>query len=283
MKIGAVLENFCLPYIKALDAAVKIGLDGVQVRLAGGELDVDALEKKGVKELKREIESRGLEISAVCGDLGGFAVKEANGARIEKTKRIIDAAEVLGANIITTHIGMIPEEKNDNYRVLLDAMKELGGFCGKTFIMAIETGPESASVLKGFIEEAGPGVGVNFDPANFVMITGEDEIKAVELLKDYIVHTHAKDGIKLRKEVKGSDIYGFWATGRPEGLDTASCYRETPVGQGEVRFDSYLRALKGIGYDGYLTVESELGGDGAGNIGAASKYLRNALNALNDL
>ena len=31
MKIGAVLENFCLPYIKALDAAVKIGLDGVQV------------------------------------------------------------------------------------------------------------------------------------------------------------------------------------------------------------------------------------------------------------
>ena len=97
------------------------------------------------------------------------------------------------------------------------------------------------------------------------------------------MHTHAKDGIKLRKEVKGSDIYGFWATGRPEGLDTASCYRETPVGQGEVRFDSYLRALKGIGYDGYLTVESELGGDGAGNIGAASKYLRNALNALNDL
>ena len=188
MKIGAVLENFCLPYIKALDAAVKIGLDGVQVRLAGGELDVDALEKKGVKELKREIESRGLEISAVCGDLGGFAVKEANGARIEKTKRIIDAAEVLGANIITTHIGMIPEEKNDNYRVLLDAMKELGGFCGKTFIMAIETGPESASVLKGFIEEAGPGVGVNFDPANFVMITGEDEIKAVELLKDYADH-----------------------------------------------------------------------------------------------
>lgn len=74
-----------------MDAAVKIGLDGVQVRLAGGELDVDALEKKGVKELKREIESRGLEISAVCGDLGGFAVKEANGARIEKTKRIIDA------------------------------------------------------------------------------------------------------------------------------------------------------------------------------------------------
>ncbi len=283
MKIGAVLENFCLPYIEALDAAVKIGLDGVQVRLAGGELDVDALEKNGVRELKREIEGRGLEISAVCGDLGGFTSKEANGARIEKTKRIIEAAEILGANIITTHIGVIPEEKNENYCVMLDAMKQLGGFCGKDFMMAIETGPETASVLKGFIEEAGFGVGVNFDPANFVMITGEDELKAVELLRDYIVHTHAKDGIKLRKEVKGSDIYGFWATGRPEGLDAASCYRETPVGQGEVRFDRYLKALEGIGYDGYLTVESELGGDGAGNIGAAAEYLRKALSTLRGL
>jgi hypothetical protein len=30
-----------------------------------------------------------------------------------------------------------------------------------------------------------------------VMVTGDDPVHGVHLLKDYIVHTHAKDGIRL--------------------------------------------------------------------------------------
>jgi sugar phosphate isomerase/epimerase len=39
-------------------------------------------------------------------------------------------------------------------------------------------------------------VAVNLDPANFVMVTGDDPVQAVYTLKDYIVHTHAKDGVR---------------------------------------------------------------------------------------
>ena len=41
------------------------------------------------------------------------------------------------------------------------------------------------------------GVAVNMDPANLVMVTGDDPVQAVLRRKDYIVHTHAKDGISV--------------------------------------------------------------------------------------
>ena len=65
---------------------------------------------------------------------------------------------------------------------------------------AIETGPEKAIVLKEFLDSLGcKGMGVNLDPANFVMVTDQDPVEAVYILKDYIVHTHAKDGVMLKK------------------------------------------------------------------------------------
>ena len=65
---------------------------------------------------------------------------------------------------------------------------------------AIETGPETAAHLKSFLDTLSTnGVSVNFDPANMVMVTGDDPAEGAScLLKDYIVHTHVKDGIRLR-------------------------------------------------------------------------------------
>ena len=38
---------------------------------------------------------------------------------------------------------------------------------------------------------------VNFDPANFVMVTGDEPVKGAHTLKDYIVHPHVVDGVNL--------------------------------------------------------------------------------------
>ena len=66
-------------------------------------------------------------------------------------------------------------------------------------MFAIETGPELAATLKGFLDDIGtPGIGVNYDPANLVMVSGEDIVQGVYTLRDYIVHTHAKDGKRLK-------------------------------------------------------------------------------------
>ena len=44
------------------------------------------------------------------------------------------------------------------------------------------------------------------------MVTGQDPVEAVYLLKDYIVHTHLKDG-KMLKKTDPKIIYGCFADG----------------------------------------------------------------------
>ena len=120
---------------------------------------------------------------------------------------------------------------------------------------AIETGPEKAATLKGFLDGLhSTGVAVNLDPANFVMVTGDDPVQAVYTLKDYIVHTHAKDGRRLHY-VEPEVLYGMVES---EMLQDAS-FIELPLGQGDVDFPNYLKALHDIGFQGFLTIERRWG------------------------
>ena len=272
-KLGVMLESFLLPWKEAVSYASQIGADGVQIRAADGEFSPSAMTKDKKIELQNVLLANGLEISALCGDLGrGFGNRELNPTLIEQSKRIIDLAKELGTDIVTTHIGVIPSDKNhDRYKIMQDACFELAAYadsCQAHF--AVETGPETSQVLKGFLDELGStGVAVNLDPANLVMVTGDDPVKAVENLKKYIVHTHAKDGRKLLDR-DPEIIYGV---SEAEMLqDTA--FIELPLGEGDVPFPSYLKALTSIGYNGYLTIEREVGENPKADIVTAADYLK---------
>lgn len=156
-------------------------------------------------------------VSALCGDMGGYGFERAedNAERIEKTKKIIDLASEFGTKVVTTHIGVIPNEKSEpRYAVMLAALIECGLYAKeKGVTLAIETGPEKATTLLGFLKDTKGGVGVNLDPANFVMVTGQDPVEAVYLLKDYVVHAHAKDGIKLNDDMTPTEVYHAFAVG----------------------------------------------------------------------
>jgi len=101
------------------------------------------------------------------------------------------------------------------------------------------------------------------------MVTGDDPVQAVYTLKDYIVHTHAKDGRKLLDR-DPEVIYGIIEDVIQEG----SAFIELPLGQGDVDFANYLKALEDIGYRGYLTIEREVGANPAGDIRLAADFLR---------
>ena len=55
---------------------------------------------------------------------------------------------------------------------------------------------------------------------------------------------------------------------------------EVPLGEGEVPWPRYLTALREIGYEGYLTIEREVGEDPAADIVTAAKFLREQLKAM---
>ncbi|MFD3259726.1 sugar phosphate isomerase/epimerase family protein [Paenibacillus lentus] len=283
-KIGVIVDSFGVGVTEGLKKAKEVGAEGVQIYAVSGEMDPAVLTPAKRKELYSYIDGLGLEISALCGDLAGhgFQDAEANPEKIEKSKRILDLAVELGSNVVTTHIGIVPDDKNGRiYNAMQEACEELGVYAkSMNAYFAIETGPEPAAHLKSFLDTLSTnGVSVNFDPANMVMVTGDDPVEGVKLLKDYLVHTHVKDGRRLRP-VDPRDVYGFLGYGAmdhekiAEMASSGAAFEELPLGEGAVDFPAYFAALQEIGYKGYLTIEREVGTNPAEDIRKAVEFIR---------
>ena len=232
LKIGVMAESFRAEnFRKAAETAASLGATGMQVYITDDSplLTINDMTDAKVREVLDIMNSNGLIFSAVCGDMGyGFEDKEKNPHFIERSKRILDVAKKLNCSIVTTHIHEVPVEENERKQ--------------------IEPGKRLAEFLDSLDAK---GVRVNLDPANLVMDAGDDPVEAVEYLKDYIVHTHAKDGRKLG----------------------ATTYIELPLGQGDVDFDAYLKKLVSVGFDGYLTIEREVGENPYADIKLAFEFL----------
>ena len=279
--IGILMESLKEDDLTAIKSAQAMGVKGMQMYATHGKHSPEEMDNAKRKELLDMMKSHGLCFSALCGDLGqGFWRAERNPELIEKSKRIIDMAKELETNIVTTHIGVVPSDENDErYKIMQEACFELSRYADSLNAhFAIETGPETAAVLKKFLDSLGSkGVAVNLDPANLAMVTGDDPVQAVYTLKDYIVHTHAKDGIKLL-DVPAEMIYGVIKT--PEDVaKLGAAFKEVPLGQGSVDFPNYLKALDEIGYKGFLTIERECGDNPKADIETAVKFLEKNLEA----
>jgi len=270
MKIGCMIESFAIDLKLAVARAAALGCTGIQAYAVDGELAPQNMTDATIREWLDRVKSHGMVFSAICGDLSatpeavghGFENRDANPVLVEKSKHILDLAKKLECNVVTTHIGTVPVEENETKKIMREACRELALYAdsiGSYF--AVETGPETAVVLRDFLDSLGAkGVRVNYDPANLIMVVADDPVAGVHTLKDYIVHTHAKDGI----QVSANPLQ----------------WEELPLGQGGVKWDDYLKALHAIGFDGYLTIERECGDTPEADIKLAANFLRERLTAL---
>ncbi|MAG13263.1 MAG: xylose isomerase [Spirochaetales bacterium] len=280
--IGVMVDSFrCDTVREGILKAKEVGAQGLQIYAVDGPMHPDAMSDGERRKLRQFISDNGLAIAALCGDLGGhgFAVSQDNPHKIEVSKKIMDLALDLGTRVVTTHIGVVPQApEHPRYRVMQEACNELGEYgdeVGAKF--AIETGPETAIILKEFLDSLGSsGVGVNYDPANLVMVTDDDPVAGVIILGDHIVHTHAKDGIMLKK-TDPERIYNFFAEGGIEDLRMEEFFLEKPLGQGAVDFQGYIKALDQIGYGGFYTIEREVGENPEEDIKKAVVFLESLL------
>lgn len=262
-KIGTLADWFGKGIIEGIKESKKCGAEGVQL-YAAGEFDPRTADPELIRKVRRTAADHHQEIVALCCELGGYGLEKAedNPEKIRYLEKCAELAQQLDCRILTMHIGVIPDDEQDPvYRDMLEAGQKIASFLAPAGLsLAIETGPDSAAVLRRYVDACGRGIAVNFDPANFVMVGADDELNAVRILSDKIVHTHAKDGVSRRK-VSPAYFYHKFAEGDLEWMQQSDICSETPLGQGSVRWDAYLKALKEVGYDGYLTIEHEIRDD----------------------
>lgn len=247
-KVGVMLGSLQKPtFEESVSFAYEIGADGFQM----GFTDEKPMDAERIAAGRAHIEKTGIEVSAVCGDIGSWTDAERNVKKLAVMENIMNFSRDIGTHVVTGHIGVIPGDKKDPvYAVMLRAMNAVGKLAkARGITYAIETGPENTEVLRMFLDDLDGGVGVNYDPANLVMgghsANGADGVARVA---PYIVHTHAKDG-------------------RPGGP-------EVPLGEGSVDFPAWLAELKKGGYRGFLTIERECGDDPAADCKNAMGFLR---------
>lgn len=277
MKLGAMAESFRLGFRGGVEKAASLGVDGIQAYATDGELAPEGMTANKIREALDIVKSNGLVFSAICGDFGhGFTDPEKNKIYVEKSKRVLDLAVKLECKVVTTHIGTVPEEECEKKEIMRAACRELALYAdsvGASF--AVETGPERGKTLAEFLDSLGAGgVRVNFDPANLVMCVDERPEEALKYLGKYVVHTHAKDGIMLQKKIDEAIAVGAEAKEHAALAAMGEKYLELPLGEGDVNFDVYLPALKDTGYDGFLTIEREVGDDPEADIALAVSFLR---------
>lgn len=154
-----------------------------------------------------------------------------------------DFAKRLNIRDLVTHVGFLPENPYDeNYRDVIIALKKLVQKCkenGQNFLF--ETGQETPITLRRAIEDIGmDNVGINFDPANLLMYGKANPVDALDILGDYVLGVHGKDGLYP--------------------TDGSHLGEEKPLGEGRVDYPRFMEKLKEIGYSGDITIEREIEG-----------------------
>lgn len=234
---------------RALEVVKGLGLGVVQVQSL--QLPDSFYSREGAERFSDLLGDYGIRASAVCivfeGEryddwetvvrTVGYLPPETLPARLEYSRRCVGFAANIGAPTVTTHMGVLPKDPSSpGYRRLLGAVREVARYCQDGGVtLALETGQETSMELLDFISLVGEDVRVNFDGANFVLYGTDDPIKALEVLKDHIVHVHVKDGLP------------------PEGEGQLG--REVRLGEGEAGVRRTISSLVDFGYAGPFIME----------------------------
>ena len=275
MKIGV-----CVHFIGVEDAEKKFknlieqGFDNCQIIAWNPALWTDENAEK-LNELVRRFK---ITISAFwCGWEGpniwnfyegyttlGLLPLEYRERRIKNLCDGADFAKKLGVKNVVTHMGFIPENPHDPvYEPFCDAIRIVAEHIdknGQNFLF--EAGQETPVAMMRCFETVGcKNLGVNLDTANLILYGKANPVDALDVFGKYVMNLHAKDGCY---PTNGHDIG-----------------EEKPIGQGKVDFKALFTRLHEIGYDGYVTIEREIGGEQQiKDILAAKDYLQKIIDEV---
>ena len=114
----------------------------------------------------------------------------------------------------------------------------------------------NTSTLLRLREAVGPAIGANFDPSHLFW-QGIKPAEAIKALRGAIFHFHAKD---TRIDRFNTAVNGVLDSAPYENtLGRSWVFRTVGYGHGESEWRDIVSALRGVGYDGALSIEHEDG------------------------
>ncbi|WP_414841426.1 sugar phosphate isomerase/epimerase family protein [Enterococcus saccharolyticus] len=301
MKLGIVSAIFDQSdFEEMIDIAAENGLECVEVacwpkekatrRYAGvSHIDVANLDQEKADYLLDYANKKGITLSALAYYPNPLDENlEKREKAISHLYCLIDAASLMGTNLVTTFIGRMQSKSlSENLDEMEKVWKPILSYAeDKQVRIAVENCPML------FTEDEWPGgqnlmttpaiwrevftrldskaLGLNYDPSHFVW-QQIDYIQPLYEFKDKLYHIHYKD-IKLFPE-KLKDV-GV--------MSTPLKYMSPKLpGLGDINWGKYVSALTDIGYEGFTCIEVEDKSfeknyeDVKKSVTLSTKYLRN--------
>jgi sugar phosphate isomerase/epimerase len=189
------------------------------------------------REIKRLVDDHGLEVSCLTG--------YAPIGDVDQQRWFAEACAVMGCPRYrpgavvydgTRSYGNLYQATVDGLGKALDA---IGSFGVKPIIEThFGTIAPSASLALRLVQHFRPDqIGINYDPANLIIEGRESWQMGLELLGPYLDYVHAKNIAWVREDGRWRWVFASMA-------------------DGQVDWAEVVRALRSVGYDGYISFEN---------------------------
>ncbi len=249
-----LLSSGEMTQLDCIAKAKEIGFEAIEF--------VDILPPEGTtsedyaRVLAAECEKQGMKIS--CFTFGADFILGSNGdtqAEIERVKKMIDIAELLGVNIVRHDATIGDGRPFDTILPLIsDACREITVYAAtKGIRTTVENHgyfcQDSERVEKLYRAVSHENFGLLGDMGNFLCADEAPE-KAFGRIAPYVFYVHAKD-FYVKSGLHPNPGTGYFCSRGRNYL------KGTIVGHGDVPVKQCLCILKSIGYDSYIAIEFE--------------------------
>ncbi|HEY3416128.1 MAG TPA: sugar phosphate isomerase/epimerase family protein [Armatimonadota bacterium] len=231
-----------------IEAGVQHGYDGIEFRGLLHEIDLAntaEFSPAGIGATRGKLEQAGLAAACLSSSVhvvNSVKTEVDRRADIAHAKRYVDMAKEVGAPYVRIFCGEAPAEMPRSVALdkAADSLREIGDFAAeRAVIVVVETHDAfvRSELLMEVIRLANhSAVQVLWDIHHPYRIAGESMAHTLRYLDGHVRHTHVKDSV-LHPDTEG--------------------YTYVLLGDGDIPYREALGGLKGLGYDGYLSLEWE--------------------------
>ena len=234
---------------ESIEKIAALGFKGIEIMCDQPHLYPPEYSDADLKALKRELD----RLDLVVTNLNSFTLfavgdtylpswiepdKKRRDIRIKHTLECLNIAQALGCDNISIPPGgpLMDMASSEAMMLFYKGLEEVIPEAERLSVkLLVEPEPdlliERTSEFQDFIKHIkSPAVGINFDIGHF-FCAGEDPARAFEMLEDWVGHVHIED------------------------IGNSRIHQHIVPGDGAIDFESVLRVMNLLGYDGHISLE----------------------------